>query len=172
MTDTNETALNIQVHQAPTADENVPTERPPTFPSPPPTRKSPFGDISPVIDVEGVGPVFAEALKAMGIHDTRDLWQADNAAVATRVNVPVATVSKWQQMAELIAINGVGPQYAELLQRSGIGSIAELKGCDADSLLLRLTQARNLLDVNVQGNIIGHASVAHWIQAAKDHKWM
>jgi predicted flap endonuclease-1-like 5' DNA nuclease len=136
----------------------------------PAIQKSPFGDISPVIDVEGIGPVYAEALNGMGIHDTRQLWEANAAAVATSVDAPVSTVHKWQQMAELIAIKGIGPQYAELLQRSGVGSIAELKACDADTLLARVTKTQDALDSRIQGNTIGQASVAHWIKAARDHK--
>jgi predicted flap endonuclease-1-like 5' DNA nuclease len=136
----------------------------------PAIQKSPFGDISPVIDVEGIGPVYAEALNGMGIHDTRQLWEANAAAVATSVDAPVSTVHKWQQMSELIAIKGIGPQYAELLQRSGVGSIAELKACDPGVLLARVTKTQDALDARIQGNAIGQASVAQWIKAARDHK--
>jgi predicted flap endonuclease-1-like 5' DNA nuclease len=136
----------------------------------PAIQRSPFGDVSPVIDVQGIGPVFAQALDGMGIHDTRDLWAANAAAIATSLDAPLSTVHKWQQMAELIAIKGIGPQYAELLQRSGVGSIAELRGCESKDLLERVTETQAGLEVRIQGNTIGNASVSSWIQAARDHK--
>ena len=131
--------------------------------------KSLFGDVCPVIDVEGIGPVYAKALNGMGIEDTRQLWEANAAQVASAVDVPVSVVHKWQQMAELIAVKGIGPQYAELLQRSGVGSIAELKASKPEALLASVTRTQGALDIRIQGNTIGQAGVTHWIQAARNH---
>ncbi|HEV8361129.1 MAG TPA: DUF4332 domain-containing protein [Candidatus Thermoplasmatota archaeon] len=135
-----------------------------------PRRSSVFGDVCPVLDVEGIGPVFAKALNRMGIHDTRQLWEANAAQVANQIDVPVSMVHKWQQMSELIAVKGIGPQYAELLQRSGVGSIAELKASKPEALLASVTRTQDALDIRIQGNAIGHAGVTHWVQAARNHR--
>ncbi|HVM45581.1 MAG TPA: DUF4332 domain-containing protein [Candidatus Thermoplasmatota archaeon] len=133
-------------------------------------RASVFGDVHAVVDVEGIGPVYGDLLNAMGIYNTRQLWEADAEQVAAAILVPLATVDKWQQMAELIAVKGIGPQYAELLVRAQIASIAQLRAANAEELTGRVAKSEAGASVRIQGNTIGVASVATWIRAARDHE--
>lgn len=128
-----------------------------------------FGDVHAVIDVEGIGPVYAEILNAAGIYNTRQLYEANVDALATLAKVPAATVNKWQQMSELIAVKGIGPQYAELLVRSGVKTIAALRVENEEDLLARVTKAQDGSDPSIQGNVIGIPRVAEWIHAARAH---
>lgn len=134
-------------------------------------RRSPFGDIHPVKDIEGIGPTYNKELQAMGIKNTKQLWNADAARVARETSAPLTSVKSWQNMAELACIKDIGPQYAELLERSGIHSIDQLKSSNPDKLLKRVRDKQDSLEINIQGNSPGHAMVEHWINEAKDHKF-
>lgn len=138
-------------------------------PSPLP-RASPFGDVHPVVDVEGIGREYEERLHALGIYNTRQLWAADPEHVAATIEVPVVTVDKWQQMAELLAIDGIGPQYAELLVRSGVKTITQLRDANESELVESVTTTQAGLGQRIQGNTIGHGNVGNWIRAARDHE--
>lgn len=133
------------------------------------SNSNPFGDVHPVIAIEGIGPVYKEGLLSMGIKNTKQLWQADAATVARGINAPLSSVKSWQHMAELASVKDIGPQYAELLERSGVHSIDQLKKYDVDKLVKLVHKKQNSLDVNIQGNSLGHATVKNWIDEAKGH---
>jgi predicted flap endonuclease-1-like 5' DNA nuclease len=131
----------------------------------------PFGDVHPVADIEGIGPEFSKRLRAIGIKNTKQLWEADAVKVARKTGAALGSVKSWQHMAELASVKDIGPQYAELLERSGIHTIEQLKSTDPDRLLRLVRKKQNSLDVNIQGNSPGHATVEHWIGEARDHKF-
>lgn len=129
----------------------------------------PFGDVHKVQDVEGIGETFAEQLARLGIEDTVDLWHADAEQVGEALDVSPKTVTLWQRMAELMAINGVGPQYAELLARSGIHSVDELAEAEAEDVVEAIETKQKDLLVRIQGNVIRAERVQGWIDAARAH---
>jgi len=135
------------------------------------TNSNPFGDVHPVIDLEGIGPEYNEKLQEMGIKNTKQLWEADAFKVARETGAPLSSVKSWQHMAELASVKDIGPQYAELLERSGIHSIAQLKNYNPNKLLKLIKKKQNSLKINIQGNHPGNAMVEHWIDEANDHKY-
>jgi predicted flap endonuclease-1-like 5' DNA nuclease len=133
------------------------------------SRPSPFGDVLPVMDLEGIGPKYSKGLHAMGIRNTKQLWEANPAKVARGTGASIGSVKSWQHMAELASVKDIGPQYAELLERSGVHSIGQLKNANADELLSAVREKENSLKINIQGNSPGHTTVEHWIEEARDH---
>lgn len=85
------------------------------------------GDSHPVIDVEGIGPMWATRLDSCGVRTTDELCRSDPEALAHRMGEALETIRFWQQMAELMKVKGIGPQYAEALVRSGVHGIEDLK---------------------------------------------
>ena len=134
-------------------------------------QPNPFGDVYPVTDIEGIGPKYSKGLLAMGIKNTEQLWRADAGKVARGTGASLSAAKSWQNMAELASIKDIGPQYAELLERSGIHSIDQLKNTDSDKLLKLVRGKQESLKINIQGNHPGHAMVEHWIEEARDHKF-
>jgi Domain of unknown function (DUF4332) len=114
---------------------------------------------------------YNKGLVAMGIKNTRQLWEADSSKVARHTGAPLSIVKSWQHMAELSSVKDIGPQYAELLERSGVHSIEQLKGYDPDKLLKRVRKKQESLKVNILGNSPGQATVENWIEGARDHKF-
>lgn len=74
----------------------------------------------PAIEIEGIGPVFAQKLHDAGVHTTEQLRAASTQRLAQEVGVPRHQVEQWQGMADLIRLRGIGKQLAELLVRAGV----------------------------------------------------
>lgn len=93
--------------------------------------------------IEGIGPAFQEKLEAAGVLTVEGLLEAgatdsSRATLAEATGIPQKRIDTWVSMADLFRINGVGPQFAELLVRSGINSSAELGSADAEALRPKL----------------------------------
>lgn len=134
-----------------------------------PAQATPFGDVHAVIDVEGIGEQYATELGELNIVDTEQLWQADPDSVASSLDIPRKTVRSWQRMAELMALQDIGPQYAELLVRARITSIeqlSEMTPADAAEMVQRVEGDR---EVRIQGNKIGKKQAQTWVEAARQH---
>lgn len=134
-----------------------------------PGLATPFGDVHPVIDVEGIGEDFSPQLGKLDIEDTAQLWQADPDTVASALEIPRKTVRSWQRMAELMALQDVGPQYAELLVRARITSIEQLSEMTPADVAEAVQQAEGDREVRIQGNTIGEKHTKTWIEAARLH---
>jgi predicted flap endonuclease-1-like 5' DNA nuclease len=80
-----------------------------------------------VLEVEGIGEIFARRLHELGVHTTDQLRLMNAQVLANNLGAPVGSVEKWQQMSELMLVDGIGKQSAELLVKAGITSIDQLK---------------------------------------------
>ncbi|HLF16492.1 MAG TPA: DUF4332 domain-containing protein [Candidatus Thermoplasmatota archaeon] len=127
------------------------------------------GQVHPVRDVEGIGEHYGKLLDELDLKDTRQLWNADTTYVAGALKITPAAVEGWQCMAELMAVNGIGKQYAELLVRADVSSIDELCAETPQALLNRIHKLENHQGNRIQGNTIGIKVVQSWISAAQTH---
>lgn len=85
-----------------------------------------------VEQIEGIGEVYAEKLIAVGIKTTEELLTKcatpkgrDELAEATGISGKL--ILKWTNHADLMRINGVAGQFAELLEAAGVDTVKELK---------------------------------------------
>jgi predicted flap endonuclease-1-like 5' DNA nuclease len=125
------------------------------------------GDNHPVIDIEGIGPVYAKKLERMGITTTGLLNVAKPRRVAARLQVPLKTVKKWQAEAELIKVRGIGPQFAEALARAGVTGIDELKRRKADEIAKQVAKYLARVDQTVVGQPVTAKRIARWKRKAQ-----
>ena len=98
-----------------------------------------------IIDVEGIGPVYAEKLLAVGINDTDILLEkcakpAGRKALADETGISPKLILTWTNHADLIRINGIGPQFAELLEAAGVDTVKELKHRKPENLQPKLEE--------------------------------
>lgn len=128
------------------------------------------GDNHDVEDLEGIGPTYGARLREAGVHTTARLTYEDSGKLAERIQVPRLTVEAWKQMAELVKVKGIGPQYAEALVRAGVGGIAELKRRSPAKMAQQINDYLATLDTNVLGNKITEKRVEGWKEAAKQLK--
>ncbi len=98
-----------------------------------------------VIDIEGVGEVYAEKLVAAGIVKVEELL-AKCATPKGRKELGEATgisdklILRWTNHADLFRIKGVGPQFAELLEAAGVDTVKEFRHRVAENLQPKLEE--------------------------------
>ncbi|MDX5299382.1 MAG: DUF4332 domain-containing protein [Gammaproteobacteria bacterium] len=124
----------------------------------------------PIENVEGIGPAFGEKLRAAGVKDTDGLLEAcltprQRKELAEKTGIPEARVLKFANQVDLYRIQGVGADYAELLEAAGVDTVPELAQRNAANLTARM------VEVNDQKNLTKRApsetQVAQWIEQAK-----
>ena len=123
-----------------------------------------------LIDIEGVGPAYAEKLGAAGLKTTDDLLKAA-ATPKGRQDLEAATsisgslILGWVNRADLFRVKGIGAQYSDLLEASGVDSVKELAQRRADNLSAKMAE------VNEQKKLVRQvptqSQVADWIEEAK-----
>ena len=85
-----------------------------------------------VIDIEGVGEVYAEKLVAAGIVKVEELLEKcatpkGRQALAEATGISDKLILRWTNHADLFRIKGVGPQFAELLEAAGVDTVKEFR---------------------------------------------
>ena len=83
-----------------------------------------------VIDIEGVGEKYAAQLEAVGIAKASQLLEkcakpAGRKALAEQTGISDKLILKWANHCDLFRIDGVGPQFAELLEAAGVDTVKE-----------------------------------------------
>jgi predicted flap endonuclease-1-like 5' DNA nuclease len=120
-----------------------------------------------IIDIEGVGDVYAEKLIAAGINKVSELLEKCAAPkgrkeLAEATGISEKLILKWTNHADLFRINGVGPQFAELLEAAGVDTVKEFRHRVAENLQPKLAE------VNEQKNICNRVPVVSEIQKMID----
>ena len=124
-----------------------------------------------IIDIEGIGPAYAEKLSGCEIKTTDDFLKLCCDAkgrneIAEKSGVSAGLLLKWANMADLMRVSGIGPQFAELLEASGVDTVKELRNRNAENLSAKINE------INEEKKLTkGKAStdqVQGWINAAKD----
>lgn len=128
------------------------------------------GDSHDIEHIEGIGAIYGEKLRKLGVHTTARLTYEETGSLAERMDLPRRTVEQWKFMAELIKVNGIGPQYAEALVRAGIEGIAELKRRSAAKIADQVNAYLDTLDTNVLGSKITEKRVEGWQEKARPMK--
>jgi predicted flap endonuclease-1-like 5' DNA nuclease len=121
-------------------------------------------------EIEGVGPAYAKKLSAAGISTTDHLLDkcctpAGRKTVAEATGMGEATILKWTNLADLMRVSGIGPQYSELLEGAGVDTVKELRNRNAENLAAAMetvNKEKKLARVSPPT-----ATVAKWVAAAK-----
>jgi predicted flap endonuclease-1-like 5' DNA nuclease len=123
-----------------------------------------------IIDIEGIGPAYAAKLTKAGIRSTdallkRGATERGRQEVARTAGVTHNQVLEWVNRADLYRIKGVGSQYSDLLEKSGVDTVVELGNRVAENLykkMLEVNKAKNLVN-----QMPGVKQVKKWIAQAK-----
>ncbi len=98
-----------------------------------------------IVEIEGVGEAYAEKLTAAGINTVDDLLDrcaapAGRKALAEATGIAEKLILRWTNHADLFRINGVGPQFAELLEAAGVDTVKELRHRVAANLVAKMNE--------------------------------
>ncbi len=124
-----------------------------------------------IIDVEGIGNVNAKKLVEAGINTVDDLLQkaknpAGRKTLEETTGISGKSILKWTNHADLMRINGVGPQFSELLEAAGVDTVKELKHRVAENLQQKLEEINNKR--NLVNRVPSVSEVQKMIDQAKE----
>jgi predicted flap endonuclease-1-like 5' DNA nuclease len=123
-----------------------------------------------ISSIEGIGPVYAEKLAAVGIKTTEGLLKEGGSKsgrkkIADASGIDEKRILRWVNMADLFRIKGVGEEYSDLLEAAGVDTVKELATRRPDNLTAKMAE------VNAEKNLVrslpNEAKVADWVEQAK-----
>lgn len=106
-----------------------------------------------VIDIEGIGEVYAKKLEDAGIKTAEQLLEQGanpkgRDALAEKTGISGSLILRWVNHADLIRIVGVAEQFAELLEAAGVDSVPELAqrvGENLHAKMVEVNEAKHLV---------------------------
>lgn len=126
--------------------------------------------MSKIAGIEGIDEMHGEKLHGMGITTVDALLEkgatpAGRKAIAEETGMSHALVLRLVNQADLFRIKGIGKEYADLLEASGVDSVPELAQRRAENLHCKM------VDVNGVKNLVKRlppeSEVEEWIAQAK-----
>lgn len=123
-----------------------------------------------IVDIEGIGPVYAEKLGGAGIKTTEGLLEAGATKkgrkdLADATGIDEKKILRWVNMADLFRVKGVGEQYSDLLEAAGVDTVKELATRRADNLTAKMAEVNE--GKNLVRQLPSEATVQGWIDSAK-----
>ncbi len=123
-----------------------------------------------VAEIEGVGEVSAAKLAEAGVKSVDGLLEMGGTAAGrqeleAKTGLAGANILKWVNHADLFRINGVGPQFAELLEASGVDSVPELAQRNAANLATKMAEVNEAK--NLANRVPSESEVEKWVEEAK-----
>lgn len=102
--------------------------------------------------IEGIGEVYAAKLIEAGVKTTDDLLEKCAKAkgrtlMAEATGISRKLILKWTNHADLMRINGIAGQFAELLEAAGIDTVREFRHrvpANLHPLLVKTNEEKNL----------------------------
>ena len=123
-----------------------------------------------ILDIEGIGPTYAQKLTAEGITTTDALLEAGatpngREVLSEKTGITETLILEWVNLADLMRIKGVGEEYSDLLEEAGVDTVAELARRNPENLLAKI------LEVNAAKSLVRRTPflsfVTSWIEQAK-----
>ena len=121
-------------------------------------------------DVEGIGPAYAGQLAAAGVATTDALLDragsdAGRSRLAADTGISERLLLEWVNHADLMRLDGVGSEYADLLEAAGVDSCAELARRSAANLA-QTFQELDAARPNTVRQVPSETTIQGWIDQA------
>lgn len=123
-----------------------------------------------IIDIEGIGPVYAQKLIDVGIKTVEGLLKAGatpagRKELEQKSGISGALILEWVNHADLYRIKGVGQEYSDLLEEAGVDTVVEL------SKRVPANLYKKMLETNMEKKLVrrppSEKMVADWVEQAK-----
>jgi predicted flap endonuclease-1-like 5' DNA nuclease len=120
--------------------------------------------------IEGIGPAYAAELKKGGVESIASLLKRGATKkgredIAQATGLPETRILAWVNRADLYRIKGVGGQYSDLLEQSGVDTVVELAQRNPKNL------RETLLETNERCHLVHKVptelQVKAWVKHAK-----
>lgn len=125
--------------------------------------------MSKLTTIEGIGETYEEKLREQGIGSVEQLLEAchtksKRSKLAEASGISEKLILKFANHADLFRIKGIGGEYAELLEASGVDTVPELARRKGENL------HQKMLEVNEDKKLVrrppAEGQVEEWIQQA------
>ncbi len=121
-------------------------------------------------EIEGIGETYAQKLKQNSIASVESLLEKGatsqgRKSISESTAISETLILKWVNHADLMRINGVAGEYAELLEAAGVDTVVELSKRVPENLTTKMTE------INAQKNLVRRIptgkEVTNWVSQAK-----
>ncbi|MCJ7725072.1 MAG: DUF4332 domain-containing protein [Acidimicrobiia bacterium] len=121
--------------------------------------------------VEGIGAKYGKKMRAAGIRSTGALLKAGatpkgRKALAATTGFSDHLILEWTNRCDLMRVRGVGEEYSDLLEASGIDTVKELRTRNPENLLKKMEE------VNASKKLVRRlpalSMLKRWIAHAKE----
>lgn len=121
-------------------------------------------------EIEGVGEVYGQKLRDIGIATTEALLEAGRTPagrkdLAAKSGISSDLLLKWINRADLKRVKGIGTQYSDLLEHSGVDTVPELAQRNAANLHAKMAEVNDAKSLVRQLPTL--ANVEDWIAQSK-----
>jgi len=121
-------------------------------------------------EIEGIGPVYAEKLRAAGIASMEALLKAGSTPkgrkeLAEKAEITGKLILEWVNHVDLFRIKGVASEYSDLLEEAGVDTIPELAQRRPDNLHAKLVEVNAVKELVRQ--LPSLKMVEGWVEQAK-----
>lgn len=121
-------------------------------------------------EIEGIGPEYGKKLRGADIQTTEDLLRRcsdkkGREGVATETGLSEKHILEWVNLADLMRINGVGEEFADLLEEAGVDTVKELASRNAENLAVAVAEVNE--KKNLTERVPSTETIQGWIDEAK-----
>ena len=123
-----------------------------------------------IIDVEGIGPKYAEKLVKAGVTTTGKLLKKGASPkgrqeIEEMTGISHSLVLEWVNHVDLYRIKGVAQEYSDLLEEAGVDTVPELaqrKPANLHAKMVEVNETKKLVR-----QLPSEQQVASWVDQAK-----
>ncbi len=124
-----------------------------------------------ISDIEGIGPVYQEKLKAAGVRSVmallkRGASRQGRKELADATGLDASQILQWVNMADLYRVKGIGSEYAQLLEAAGVDTVKELRNRNAENLHAKMKEVNEAGRAKVR-QLPSQGMVSAWVAEAK-----
>lgn len=122
-------------------------------------------------DIEGIGEVYGSKLRAQNISTTEALLheastKKGRVSLAESTGLPESLILTWVNHADLMRINGIGGQFAELLEAAGVDTVKEFATRNPENLHAKMLETNN--SNGLSGRVPSAEMLKEMIEQAKN----
>ena len=123
-----------------------------------------------IIDIEGIGAVYAQKLASIGITSTNKLLKKGatpqgRTALEEKTGISHDLILEWVNLCDLFRIKGVAEEYSDLLEEAGVDTVPELAQRNPENLYAKLVETNKMKKLVRQ--LPSQRQVADWVAQAK-----
>jgi predicted flap endonuclease-1-like 5' DNA nuclease len=123
-----------------------------------------------LVEIEGIGEKYSAQLESAGVSTQAQLLEAGKdpkgrKSLAEASGLTEKLILKWVNRADLARVKGIGEEYADLLECSGVDTVPDLATRNAANLHAKMTE------VNAEKKLVRALptgeQVEKWVEQAK-----